>query len=275
MRIEFVMLGVIIFMTLFYIFTSLYPSLKYTSPSLKYTSLSNPLGNIFSSHQEIVDKFTDYTDVHILNKIRNLLKDIHQLFEANNIKYMIDGGTLLGAVRHNDIIPWDDDGDIVIFNDDGNGERKLLSLTITLRNMGYGLSKFWGGYRIYYLNGEDISFQDKNWTWNNRDIEKIDKMSVSHKYPFVDIFFIENSDDLYIFSYKNVRDVWPSFYHNKSDVFPLQEYKFDSFSLLGPKNPEPYLTRGYGNDWKTVGYKTYDHKNQTFISPSMEDRVII
>lgn len=214
----------------------------------------------------IIDQFVDYTDGSILDTLRKMLRDIDHLFNENGIVYMIDGGTLLGAVRHNDIIPWDDDADIVIMNDDGNAELKLLSLTIQLRSMGYGLSKFWGGYRIYRLNGDDIKDDNRNWKWNNDDIERTDKYSTKHKYPFVDIFFMEREGNVYTFSCRNVRSVWPNFYHMITDVYPLKQYKFNDFFLFGPNNPEPYLARAYGDDWKTVAYKSYDHKTQTMIS---------
>lgn len=47
-----------------------------------------------------------------------LLDALQSFCKANNLKYFISYGTLLGAVRHNGFVPWDDDIDILMPRDE-------------------------------------------------------------------------------------------------------------------------------------------------------------
>lgn len=68
-----------------------------------------------------------------------ILTEIKNLCESNGLRYYMLSGTLLGAVRHNGFIPWDDDADIGLPRKDydcfvelykkyGNPEYELVTL---------------------------------------------------------------------------------------------------------------------------------------------------
>ena len=75
-------------------------------------------------------KYSEYDD-KILKHLQSLelmiLKDFIKICEENDLTYYMYAGSLLGAIRHNGFIPWDDDLDVIMFRDDFEKFKKIFN----------------------------------------------------------------------------------------------------------------------------------------------------
>ncbi len=69
----------------------------------------------------------------------DILKEIIRVCDEYGLEYWVYGGTLIGAIRHNGFIPWDDDIDIGMMRDDFE---KFLEIAPKALKKGYTLQHF-------------------------------------------------------------------------------------------------------------------------------------
>ncbi len=93
----------------------------------------------------------------IQNAILDILLEFDRICKKYDCHYSLSGGTLLGAIRHKDFIPWDDDIDIDLKRDDFFKMIKVLPEELDDRFEFVNYNEF-GEYfcdfipRIYYRN---------------------------------------------------------------------------------------------------------------------------
>ena len=184
------------------------------------------------------------TKRQVVLKLYQMLYDVTKLLKKHNVENWICGGTLLGAVRNKGLIPWDDDLDIEIIEEDIY-KIKTDKFKKELKKKGYHMVKYRFGFKIFLRNGG----------------KKINKYRWT--YPYMDIFVsrIEgNSTKLVIDG--GTPDYWKKCVFKKKDLYPLKKYKFGEYKVLGPNNPKGYLDGCYGKDWNEVKYQEWDHQKE-------------
>jgi len=180
-----------------------------------------------------------FTDKSYIKFLYKCFYDIHNILVENNIFYIASGGSILGAIRHKGIIPWDDDIDLEI-------SWKDIPALLSLK-------------KVFKKHGYTINTEKREWI-------KIDsKKKVKGEIVSIDIFpiKIDTNGKRTRFYDESVNDSWPKAYHKISDIFPLKFVKFGKGKILIPNNSEPYLDRLYGKKWRTSGLIIQDwHHNQ-------------
>jgi len=179
--------------------------------------------NQSSKKQELTDAIFPRTDPELIGLIYQMLEVIDILFTEHDIPYWIDGGTALGAVRHQGCIPWDDDADLVFHIKDQN---RILAL-----------EKKFAAYGFYLKQDEIIRLYP----------------SKTRKYPYVDLAgYRLCRDNIYRFDLRSARvHFFNTFFWLPSEVDTLVRVKFGPLMLSAPNDMMRYLLTGYGDDCLT------------------------
>ncbi|MDH3602356.1 MAG: LicD family protein [Candidatus Tectomicrobia bacterium] len=180
-----------------------------------------------------------------------MLYDLDRVLRAHGIRVFMVYGTFLGAIRHQGVIPWDDDIDVGIFGED---ESRLLHAQGDLLTYGYRLKR----HQIQW----DESTLDYYKVWI---ASRPSRTSYPYSWPFVDIWVFRPTDQL-----NESTDGYLCF--QDSDILPLKPYPFGNLSLAGPCS-EALLVQAYGEDYLETCVSTYwNHREEKRLTPVSKSR---
>lgn len=180
-----------------------------------------------------------------------LLKETIKILNEFDIEYFLISGTLLGYVRHNDFIPWDDDIDLIVDID------ILTKLPDICKKYGNELT-----FLKHYEYIVKTCFKDKEIqiNKNNRWYQHLINKNNQYNWPFIDLFTFRYSDDKKQIVFFN--KTW-----NYDDFFPASIVNFVELTVAVPKNPMVFLIENYGTNCLTVlKSNNFSHKTEQRIS---------
>lgn len=189
-----------------------------------FSAFAKDTSTLHRTKPVVTDAIFPRTDPKIIGILYQMLKVVDEVFTSHDIPYWIDGGTVLGAVRHHGIIPWDDDADLIYYIED---EKRVLALTKEFAQYGFDLRK-----------------------------EKILRLypSKSARYPFVDLSGYKLCpDNTYRYDWEWARNVAINFFWLPIEINHLDRIQFGPIALNAPNDMLRYLHKGYGEDCLTHG----------------------
>lgn len=166
-----------------------------------------------------------------------MLKRVSRALDKVGIPYILEAGTLLGIVRENRFLPWDNDLDITITR---QYEEKLLRNLWRIWLAGYSV-------RVRHYN-RDMKFFRKGETRIIK-VSYRDPLRWFEKRVILDIFIKRLIDDQYYWTVGIKAPVLKSvprrFYENHTQIdFRGQKY-------MVPEDYTGYLEEHYGKEWRT------------------------
>jgi phosphorylcholine metabolism protein LicD len=177
----------------------------------------------------------------------DLLKQTIDILEEFEINYFIISGTLLGYVRHNDFIPWDDDIDLIVDNsifDKLPAIMKKYNNIISIVSAGYIIKTCFKDREIYLPYCQ----------WPKFMLNKDDK----YFFPFIDLFIYTKENNNTQISFFNKQ--W-----NIINFFPAKKVLFNNIIVSIPAVPDYFLKINYGNTYMTILKSNHwHHKTESY-----------
>ena len=177
-------------------------------------------------------------------KIRRLMQYIDGVFTSNNITYVLAYGTLLGSYISHDILPWDDDLDLLVKLSDKQKILHLLDSGSKYPHIKAMVNTYY--HKTYIIKiYEPTSSQAGKYPW---------------KWPFADVTFFEENDN----SVWTTDNQFKLHKVNRSSFYPLHRRPFSGMWLPSPKDPRLLLQKKY-TQFRCKPDNS-DHKNERLIS---------
>ena len=281
--------------------------ISFPRPVVLIRKISNPFYKYKKEGRDIttLPKATGQVrDIQLANLA--ILIEIDKVCKNNDIKYWIDYGNLLGAVRHRGYIPWDDDIDISMLREDFDKfvslfEDKVSNKDLYLKHMcnkGSYLLKvchkkckylFVDVFIYDYCNGgmndeEKIRYTEeleekrseflKNITFENGQ-ELYDKYKQLRNDVQKDLDFNNPDNDLmYYIEFGHQPYIRNNWVMNKNDILPLQEIKYEGLNLPTVSDPHNHLVEIFGKNY--MGYpRKIDFGHGAYAQLSKSDKAVI